>query len=144
MTTDEKFEAILNRSRQRQRFYELIYKMVGVCYRKGIRIIIENPFQTQHYLCNNFLKAPDVFDKNRMLRGDYFQKPTGYWYFNCEPTYGESYQNNKKQKTVWGAKRGVGGICSEERSMISTDYARNFICDFIIGKRQQIGQMSLF
>ena len=29
-----------------------------------------------------------------------------------------------------------GGICSEDRSMISPDYARNFICDFIIGKSQ--------
>lgn len=28
------------------------------------------------------------------------------------------------------------GQCSEERSMISPDYARNFICDFILGKEQ--------
>lgn len=28
------------------------------------------------------------------------------------------------------------GISAEERSMISPDYARNFICDFIIGKQQ--------
>lgn len=35
------------------------------------------------------------------------------------------------------------GLCSEERSMISPDYARNFICDFILGKKQQIGQMNL-
>lgn len=26
------------------------------------------------------------------------------------------------------------GLCSEERSMISPDYARNFIADFILGK----------
>ena len=29
------------------------------------------------------------------------------------------------------------GLCSEERSMISPDYARNFICDFILGKEQK-------
>ena len=28
------------------------------------------------------------------------------------------------------------GLCSEESSMISPDYARNFICDFILGKEQ--------
>lgn len=33
------------------------------------------------------------------------------------------------------------GICSEERSLISSDYARNWICDFIIGKTQNIGQL---
>jgi hypothetical protein len=36
------------------------------------------------------------------------------------------------------------GVCSEERSMISPDYARNFICDFIIGKEQVGTQLSMF
>ena len=37
------------------------------------------------------------------------------------------------------------GLCSEDRSMISPDYARNFICDFVIGKQQSIqNQLSLF
>jgi hypothetical protein len=36
------------------------------------------------------------------------------------------------------------GLCSEERSMISPDYARNFICDFILGKEQKLTQLSLF
>ena len=34
--------------------------------------------------------------------------------------------------------------CSEERSMISPDYARNFICDFILGKEQIGTQLNLF
>jgi hypothetical protein len=41
-------------------------------------------------------------------------------------------------------KRGKGGLCSEERSMISPDYARNFICDFILGKKQDFAQQRLF
>lgn len=36
------------------------------------------------------------------------------------------------------------GLCSEERSMISPDYARNFIHDFIRGKPQQNTQLKLF
>ena len=146
LTIREKFEKILERSRNRQKFFELLNMLVAICLEKGIRIIIENPFDdSMHYLKNNFLSAPSVYDKNRMERGDYFRKPTGYWYFNCKPTYGESYQNDKKQKTVWKAARGKkAGLCSEERSMISHDYARNFICDFILGKQQDIGQMQLF
>ena len=145
LSLDEKFDAILDRSRKRQNFFELIIKLVGVCMKRDIRLIIENPYDnSQHYLKNNFFKEPSVYDKNRMLRGDFFKKPTGFWFFNCEPTYGESFQNDKKQKTVWEAKRGVGGLCSAERSMISPDYARNFICDFIIGKKQEFGQMDLF
>lgn len=93
---------------------------------------------------NNFFGPPTIIDKNRLLRGDYFQKPAGYWYFNCEPTYGESFQNDKEQRRIWDMKRGKGGLCSEERSMISPDYARNFICDFILGKKQDMGQQRLF
>lgn len=146
LSLKEKFDKILERSRNRQYFFELLNKLVAVCMFRKIRIVIENPYDdSMHYLKNNFLSSPKVYDKNRLQRGDFFKKPTGYWFFNCEPTYGESYQNDKKQKIVWEAKRGTkAGICSEERSMISPDYARNFICDFILGKEQNIGQLNLF
>ena len=36
------------------------------------------------------------------------------------------------------------GLCDEERSMISPDYARNFICDKILGKPQKFTQLSIF
>ena len=139
-----KFAAILDRAKKREYFYELIYKLIGTCLQKDLRIIVENPYSSLHFLFFFFLGPPTILDKNRLLRGDYFKKPTGYWFFNCEATYGESYQNDKQQKIVWEAKRGKGGLCSEERSMISPDYARNFICDFILGKKQEIGQMRLF
>lgn len=100
-------------------------------------MIFENPWNEQTYLKANFIKPPDLVDMNRMQRGDYFVKPTAYWFWNCEPTNGYSYQNDKIKKThdtTKGSKQ--AGICSKERSMISSDYARNFICDFIIGKQQ--------
>lgn len=101
----------------------------------------------QTYLKANFLKVPDVVDMNRRQRGDYYQKPTAYWFWNCKPTSGKSYQNDKPKKTIMDSKGASrAGLCSEERSMISPDYARNFICDFILGKTQnQKGmQLSLF
>ena len=137
LSLDEKFEKILERANHRHYFYTLLYKMVGVCLKRDIRIVIENPYSTLHYLCNNFLKNPTIVDKNRTMRGDYFVKPTGYWFFNCEPTCGYSIQKDKEQKNIWECKGSdKGGICSEERSMISPDYARNFICDFILGRPQ--------
>lgn len=36
------------------------------------------------------------------------------------------------------------GICSKERSMISPEYARNFICDFILGRENENSELSLF
>ncbi len=80
------------------------------------------------------------------MRGDYFVKPTAYWYINCEPTKGgTSYQRPKELKRLmWEKQSPQAGVCSEERSMISPDYARNFICDFVIGKKQVFIQQSLF
>lgn len=101
-------------------------------------LVIENPATVPNYLISgqNF-PPPTIIDKNRLLRGDYFKKPTAYWFFNCKPTNGFTYQKDKKQKIVNKCKRSKGdSLCSTERSMISSDYARNWICDFILGINQ--------
>lgn len=134
LTLREKFDTILKRDSDRHIFFQLLNKMCYVLMAKEIRFVIENPYSSQHYLHNNFLKEPSFIDSDRMRRGDYFKKPTGYWFFNCEPGHGMSHQKDKEQKTIFGSKSAPkAGICSEDRSLISPDYARNFICDFILG-----------
>lgn len=145
LSLEEKLDKILERARLREEFYELIIKLVGVCLKRGIRLVLENPYSTSHFLHDNFYKQPDIIDKNRMLRGDFFVKPTGYWFFNCEPTSGDSRQCDKEQKTILNSRSAShAGLCSEDRSMISPDYARNFICDFILGKQQDNTLLTLF
>lgn len=136
---------ILKRSRNREKFYTLLVKLFAICKSRGIRLIVENPYSEQTYLKANFT-PPTMIDKNRLLRGDYFKKPTAYWFVSCSPTYGSSIQKNKKQKTIMSTKPSkVSGVCSAERSMISSDYARNFICDFILGREQKgLTEPSLF
>ena len=137
LTTEEKIETILHRSRNRQFMYELCLKLFCVCDVRNIRLIVENPYSYAHYLVNNFPYKAVLIDRNRSLRGDFFNKPTQYWFLNCEPTYGKSFQKPSIHKRIASGKPGIqGGICSEDRSMISPDYARNFICDFILGKPQ--------
>lgn len=137
LNDDEKLKKILERSANREEFYTRLIKFSAVCLRGGYRMVLENPWNEQTYLKANFIKVPDIVDMDRTTRGDFFRKPTAYWYWNCEPTMGHSYQQDKERKTIMGAKgAGQAGLCSEERSMISPDYARNFICDFIIGKKQ--------
>lgn len=145
MSRDDMLQYILERSKSRQRFYELLIEFFAVCERKGVRMILENPYSAEHYLVNNFPYAPAIIDHNRRLRGDYFVKPTQYYFVNCTPTCGMSYENNKVRKTVQRSKPGANkGICSEERSMIAPEYARNFICDFILGKEQAHTMRTLF
>lgn len=126
--------------------YQQFYKLFAVCEIRGLRMILENPATQPHYLLHAANFIPYTFiDKDRTLRGDYFVKPTAYWFLNCQPTHGFTLQRNKQAKTIMKCKQGTkAGICSEERSMISHDYARNFICDFILGRPQPQTQLSLF
>lgn len=137
----------IERAELREYFFKTLLRFVAVCSARGIRLIIENPWNTsrQTFLQCNFI-APSLIDTNRCLRGDYFVKPTAYWFINCEHTIGSSYQVNNHPEIVYKQKdkTQVTGVCSEARSMISPDYARNFICDFILGKEQQHTMRSLF
>ena len=135
-------------AKEREYYFELLLKLVSISAHQGLRLIIENPWNDsgETYLQRNFIK-PTIIDKNRTLRGDYFVKPTGYWFINCENTVGYSYQKDKEVKIVYKTKddhKINTGQCSEARSLMHPDYARNFICDFIIGKEQQIGELNLF
>lgn len=143
---NEQYEIVLERIGKREKFYSLLYKFFAVCDFRQIRMILENPATQPHYLLYPANFIPYTFvDMDRRKRGDYFKKPTAYWFFNCEPTNGKSFQKPKETKVIMNCKQGKeSGICSEERSLISQDYARNFICDFIIGKAQKHTQLELF
>ena len=144
-THREAVDEMLSRSRNRQHFWELAIKMFCVADTRGLRLINENPYTKIHFLYQYFPYRAKVIDHDRSRRGDYFVKPTQYWFINCEPTDGFTWQQNKQVRAVWKANGSTEkGLCSEERSMISPDYARNFICDFILGKPQEIGQLSIF
>ena len=128
-------------AKEREYYFELLLKLTSISAHRGLRLIIENPWNDsgETYLQRNFIK-PTIIDKNRTLRGDYFVKPTGYWFINCENTVGYSYQKDKEVKIVYKTKddhKINTGQCSEARSLIHPDYARNFICDFIIGREQR-------
>lgn len=143
----KRIEYMVRKNRERARLYELMMKFSGVCLDRGIRMIMENPWSEQTYLKQNvILKPPTVIDVDRTRRGDLMKKPTAYWFWNCEPTYGLSNQQTPKTKQIRHMemrKSRKRGVCSEERSTISPDYARNFICDFIIGKKQNLKEMQL-
>lgn len=144
-TPKQRMDAILERSANRELFFARAVKMIAVAKMRGLRLIMENPWSEQTFLKQNFPFNPSIVDKNRLLRGDYYVKPTAYWFINCEPTHGNSLQPRKKGKNICQIEPNhMPGICNEERSMISPDYARNFICDFIIGKQQPHTQLTLF
>lgn len=168
-----KWQVLRGYSQERFQLYDVALKMFAVCQIKGIPLIMENPWHPVNFTNHFWFARPAVIDKDRTRRGDYFKKPTVYFYLNCKPTNRQSYQQTpaKDIKTITSGSgasktarkekkyltqqqykekfkehKGKSGLCDEERSMISPDYARNFICDFILGKAQNLKgmQLSLF
>ena len=148
----KQWEWKLEFGRKRHYFFEVALKMCALAEIRGLRLIMENPWHEVNYTNHHWFRKPTIIDHNRRLRGDYFVKPTAYWFYGCKPTNGCSYESPKKLMRI--SKYGSGddiakgskksGLCSEERSMISPDYARNFICDFILGKEQIGTQLTMF
>lgn len=145
LTTAEKLVYIMARSNCRNEYYNQLLRLFYVCEVRQLRLIVENPYNAHHYLRFNFPYKPAVIDMNRRLKGDYFRKPTQYFFLNCTPAGKNSLQMDKVEKFVRKQKSAAhAGLCSSERSMISDDYARNFICDHILGIESGHTQPTLF
>lgn len=137
LTQVERLGKIIDRARMRNCYYVTLLKFCKIIEERHLRCIIENPYNAHHYWRFNFPYRPAVIDMNRRLRGDYFKKPTQYIFINCAPAGKMSLQFDK-------AERYINDVSTVERSMISPDYARNFICDHILGIESGYSQPSLF
>lgn len=127
-------DKIIERNRNREYYFRMAVKMCFAALIRKIPLIMENPWSGEHYLKNNFLKRPDIIDTDRTKRGDHFKKPTAYWFFGCEPTHAQTAEQQRDIRRVYDTKaQEREGLCSMERSMITPEYARNFIADFILG-----------
>ena len=133
----ERLDKIIERARVRNDYYVTLLKFCKVIEERQLRCIIENPYNAHHYWRFNFPYRPTVIDMNRRLRGDYFKKPTQYIFINCAPAGKMSVQYDKPEKFI-------NDVSTVERSMISPDYARNFICDNILGIDSGYTQPLLF
>lgn len=130
-----KLRAIIERSDKRQEYYKKVLQLITICEERRLKLVIENPYNAHHYWRFNFPNYPKVIDMNRTLRGDYFKKPTQYIFVGFEPGNGQSLSKKHKMKFIEECPSSpVNGVCSAERSMISAEYAHNFICDFILNE----------
>lgn len=137
LTMTEKLDKIIERAETRAFYYRILLMFLKVIEERQLRCVIENPYNAHHYWRFNLPYRPAVIDMNRRLRGDYFKKPTQYLFINCTPAANKSLQYDKPEKFVCD-------VDEMERSMISPDYARNFICDNILGIDSGHTQPTLF
>lgn len=138
----ETIDIVVDRIKKREYYYILLFKLLKICYVKNLRLIIENPATQPHYLLytQNFPK-PTYIDYDRRKSGDYFKKPTAYWFFNLHFFQNFTYFKNKKNLIVKRCRSSpMPGSCSIERSIISPEYAYNFVCDHLLGSNPRFPQ----
>ena len=124
---------------QRSKFYGYVVQLFLICIKRGLRLIFENPYSFDHYLTNYFPIKPKVVDKDRTLLGDKFLKPTQYWFVNCEPKnnfFLESTIYTGRTRTINNSARGI------ERSIITPEYAYNFLRVFVLERTDEYEQQS--
>lgn len=125
---EQKLENDLKLHRELSELYELITKLAIVCIRRKVALIIENPYSTTHYLTKYWAIPSTFVDKDRTLRGDFYKKPTQFWFIGCKPKY-----NMILEAYTWNEKKIIENTHNKtERSLISSDYANRFIREFII------------
>lgn len=98
-------------------------------------MIVENPYTQPHYLTTYFPIRPKLIDKDRRINGDYYAKPTQFWFLNCNPEenlvwepleYVPTYTVSNAHRMEENYDRKV------KRSLMHPQYARRFIKQHII------------
>ena len=128
-TESEKLRVSLKLAEEQLMLYRYLCHLCMICLEKDIPLVVENPYSTQSFLNRYFPIQPAVVDMDRRRNGDYFSKPTQFFFFACKPfdnpLLDEPIDYYPTQKVV--VARGA------ERSMLSPCYARRFIRSYLMG-----------
>ena len=92
---------------------------------------MENPASPIHYLTQYFPVKPKIVDQDRTANGDYFKKPTQYWFVNCEPEQNMFFEP-LEEREIYTVDGCTGKGRKVFRSLMHPQYARRFIKQFIL------------
>lgn len=124
--------------------YELWNKLFILVKDRGLRMVVENPYSEQHFMTRYWCLKPSIIDYDRRERGDYYKKPTQFWFVNKEPSnncifeitnwneIGCTIKNMKKDKYSK-----ISDSAKTARSCIHPEYANRFIREFILEGDEQ-------
>lgn len=137
-----KLETSLEMHKELSELYELICKLTLICLKRGLRMVIENPYTQPHYLTMYWCMKPAIIDKDRTLDGDYYKKPTQYWFINCKPKQNLVFEPLEyvPKRVITRTKRQENTTIKTERSMIHPQYASRFIRKYLIDTENKNGK----
>ena len=101
----------------------------------GYRLIVENPYHQEHYLKTYFPVKPKLVIKDRTVEGDYYKKPTQFWFVNCDPEQNVIFEPLDFVKTHTIERIGKtddGQSVQVRRSLIHPQFAERFIRSYVL------------
>lgn len=115
-------------------FYLLISMLAWIVKERGLNMVIENPYTQPHYLTQYWCLKPTLIDTDRTANGDYYKKPTQFWFFGFEPRQNLVFEPIDYVETQVISKVKKKGDLSDktQRSLIHTQYANRFIKQYIL------------
>lgn len=123
--------------------YDIVNKLFMVCMDRNLRLVMENPYSEEHFLRRYWCIPPAIVDKDRRENGDYYAKPTQYWFVNMKPqnnflmepiTYNHLGEKDAIRRLNSSMYADRFGKVSQKvaRSMIHPEYASRFIRQYLI------------
>lgn len=131
---DKKLETSITMQEELTELYVLLCKLVIICNKKNLQMVIENPYTQPHYLTTYWCLKPDLIDKDRTENGDYYKKPTQYWFINRKPFHNLVFEpiDYVEQRVITRTRKQENTTVKTERSMIHPQYANRFIRQYLI------------
>ena len=140
---EQKLEYSMKLQEELSENYYLISKMVIICLRKGLKLMIENPYSPQHYLKQYWSIQPKIIDRDRTKNGDWMKKPTQYFFINFEPKQNLVFEPLEyvPRQVFKKIKNADGRTRKDLRSEIHPQYANRFIRRYLIDEISEKTEM---
>ena len=125
---EKKLEYSIQQMQKRQGYYSNLCSLCLIAIKKGFKLIIENPYGKVNFLKQFFPLKPGLVLYDRRKMGDFYKKPTQFFFINCVPEFnlwGDC-------ATTIGEQNLVEDNNGFSRSVISPTFAKNFIKTYII------------
>ena len=136
--------------------YDAVNKLFIVCMDRGLKLIMENPYSQEHFLRRYWCYKPAIIDNDRRENGDYYAKPTQFWFCNIEPknnflmdaiVYNHIDAIERLNQGMYAEHFGKVSL-KVARSMIHPMYANRFIRRYLLDgepeNQEQTGQLNIF
>lgn len=123
----KKLEYSMEQMQERSSFYTFLCSLCLLAIKRGFKLIIENPYGKVNFLKHFFPLKPEVVLLDRRKMGNFYKKPTQFFFINCVP---EFKLWNECAETM-GKKKLIEDNKGFARSIISPTFAKNFIKTYI-------------